>query len=688
MGSTVSVIIKSQGGPEATKDIKGIGDAANAASPHIEKTGKSVEDLGNKAERGHGPISKLGGALGDVAKIAGGFVVAQGLLQLPGLFSGMIGNASDVNESLSKAQTVFGASSKSIEDFASTASTALGMTRGAALETTATFGNLFTAIGLSKPAAADLSKGIVSLGTDLASFNNLPTADVLEKLRAGLVGEAEPLRALGVNINEAMVKTKGLAMGLPMLGKELTEASKVQARYALIMEQTKTAQGDFARTSGGLANETKILKAQFGDLSADIGAKLLPVMVSLTGAMIEGLPAAIGLGEALGEKLQGPLQSIAELVSGTVLPALAELAAITWDALTEAWQIVQPLLVKVAALTWDGLIKLAGASWATMKDAWTVIADKMGGIKWDVLKGAATDSQNWANAWDAVKGKLAPVVELLKPLVQDILREFKEQIAEIGKSLKEDLGPALAELEPALKPIGIVLGTVVVVALWALLEVVKLIIPVLGGALVLAIKATAAEIDVMVKAVAFVAPAFTAAWDVMKPIIEDKIVPAIQKIINVVDDLINGAGGGIGHMMTLAGNAFTSLWNLASEPLGKVWAAIQKILDAAGKLGSAVPGFIKDLFSGGGGDGHANPAFAQPSSGARAMGGPVLAGHAYTVGEGGIETFVPGTDGRIIPNGGGGIVVNMLGPVYANSQAEAAARGNDIAFAIAARGAA
>ena len=101
------------------------------------------------------------------------------------------------------------------------------------MEATATFGNLFVALGLSQEAAATLSPDIVQLASDLASFNNIGVEEAVEKLRSGLVGEAEPLRTLGVNINEALVQAKALELGLVTSAGAATEAGKVQARYAL-----------------------------------------------------------------------------------------------------------------------------------------------------------------------------------------------------------------------------------------------------------------------------------------------------------------------------------------------------------------------------------------------------------------------------------------------------------------------
>lgn len=249
----------------------------NASAP-IKRVADTAKDAGASAK-------EAGGHLGRMAEIAGGFVVAQGLMRLPGLLSGIVGSASDLNESLSKMNVVFGSSSNVIDSFAQSAAKNLGMSRQAAVEAAATLGNLFVAMKMGAPVAAEMSKNLLQLAADLASFNNLDPGEVLEKLRSGLVGETEPLRSLGVVINEAAVSAKGLAMGLGNVKGELSESEKVQARYALILEQTKTAQGDFARTADGVANSQRILKAEFADLAASLGTALLPAMQQVIGVV-------------------------------------------------------------------------------------------------------------------------------------------------------------------------------------------------------------------------------------------------------------------------------------------------------------------------------------------------------------------------------------------------------------------
>jgi hypothetical protein len=216
-------------------------------------------------------IGGLSGMLGGMGVMLGVGAVAMAGTALVGFGKQAVLAASATSESLSKVRVVFRSSAADIETFASTATTALGMSTQKALEASGTLGNLFTAMGIGLPDATRMSKALLQLAADLASFNNIDPTLALEKLRAGLVGEAEPLRALGINLTEAGVTAQALAMGLAQTATALTVADKTAARYALIMQQSATAQGDFARTATGLANSSRIAAGELEDLKANLG---------------------------------------------------------------------------------------------------------------------------------------------------------------------------------------------------------------------------------------------------------------------------------------------------------------------------------------------------------------------------------------------------------------------------------
>jgi hypothetical protein len=147
-----------------------------------------------------------------------------------------------------------------------------------------------------------MSKNLVALASDLASFNNLDPTDVLEKLRAGLAGEAEPLRSVGVFLNEAKVKAKAMELGLADAHGEISDGAKITARYNLILQETTTAQGDFARTADGLANSQRSANAQLEDAQAALGQKLLPAQLEVTKSQINLFTSLEAIGDALSNK--------------------------------------------------------------------------------------------------------------------------------------------------------------------------------------------------------------------------------------------------------------------------------------------------------------------------------------------------------------------------------------------------
>jgi hypothetical protein len=115
---------------------------------------------------------------------------------------------------------------------------------------------------------------------------------MLERLRSGLSGEAEPLRRFGVFINEARVQAEAYKSGIAEVGTALTDAQKVQARFNIIMQDTVKQQGDFGRTLGeSLPNQIRVLKAEMTDLAAEAGKALLPALTDLVAAGVDVLHA-------------------------------------------------------------------------------------------------------------------------------------------------------------------------------------------------------------------------------------------------------------------------------------------------------------------------------------------------------------------------------------------------------------
>ena len=203
--------------------------------------------------------------------------------------------ASDYEESLNKVRVSFGESSKSVEDFAKTTLTSFGIAEGSALDMAALFGDMATSMGLTQPAAADMSKSLVSLAGDLASFKNLSIDEVTTALAGVFTGETESLKRLGVVMTEANVQAFALEKGITKKLQAMSQAEKVALRYEYVLNSTKNAQGDFARTSDGAANQMRIFQESTKQLAASFGQVLLPVITPIINGINKVLASMQGL---------------------------------------------------------------------------------------------------------------------------------------------------------------------------------------------------------------------------------------------------------------------------------------------------------------------------------------------------------------------------------------------------------
>jgi len=233
--------------------------------------------------------------------------------------------ASDLSETLNKSRVIFGKHADGMEAWAGRADQSMGLSKQAALEAAASFGDMFGQIGFSGNQATAMSRSVVQLSADLGSFNNLDTADVAERMSAAFRGEYDSLQALIPNINAARVEQVALAKTGKTATAELTAQEKAAAVLAIVHKDGARAVGDFARTSDGLANRTKILKAELSNLQAEIGAKLLPVVTDVAGAFLDkGVPALEKFGDKAGPVFDSMIDGAGDLWDA-VRPAVDEI---------------------------------------------------------------------------------------------------------------------------------------------------------------------------------------------------------------------------------------------------------------------------------------------------------------------------------------------------------------------------
>lgn len=247
---------------------------------------KAFRPFVDEATTFSGRIKAAIGESFSIKNIAGGFLAANVVAStLRGLFDitkASIELAKNAVETRNKFDVTFGALKDDVRDFANTYAREVGRSRVQTEDFLSTISGIFTTVGFAGEKAAEFSKNITKLTFDLASFFNTTDTEALTALRAGLIGESEPLRRFNVFLSEARVAQEALAQGINKTSKELTAADKVFLRYQIILKDTATAQGDAIRTADSLANQQKRLSANFSDLGEQLGSIFVPKLADAT----------------------------------------------------------------------------------------------------------------------------------------------------------------------------------------------------------------------------------------------------------------------------------------------------------------------------------------------------------------------------------------------------------------------
>lgn len=325
--------------------------------------GRSLDGLERQAT---GTFGRIGGEAQRGLGVAAGHIQRLGVIAAGFAVTGLIASiraASDLNEEIDKSSVVFGQAATRVQDF-STAAASIGLAKAEALGAAGAFGNMFNTIGFAQDESADMSITMVQLAADMASFNNEDPTAMLDRLRSGLAGEAEPLRRFGVLLSEATIKEFAYRTGLVETGEALTEAQKVQARYGLILEQTAIQQGNYALTSESLANQQRTLRANLINTATTIGTALLPKLAEFTGRLSEFVTENQPAIQAFADKLPAAFDKL--IAFGGNLP---------WGAIGDAFRVMGtgskalldsflglPPWVQTAVLTGWGLNKLTGGA--------------------------------------------------------------------------------------------------------------------------------------------------------------------------------------------------------------------------------------------------------------------------------------------------------------------------------------
>jgi len=396
----------------------------------------------SNAQRLSDKFAKVGQSLKRTGTKLSAFVT----LPLVGLGVASVKAASDAEEMESKFNAVFKHLADDTKQWAVDFGESINRSEFDIMKWMATLQDTFVPLGFAREEGAKFSKTLVTLTTDMASFNNVAESDVLRDLQSALVGNHETVRKYGVIISQATLDQELLNMGIEGGVRAATEQQKVLARMNIILASTTDAQGDAARTADSFANKLRGLKAQFQKAAVAIGEQLIPVVSRL----MEKVMGLLNWFNSLDDRQRKIIITIAAvvaavgpmvLIAGQLSTALSALIPVVIA--TNAAMAANPVLAIVAAVAllatgtylliknWDKVKEFFIGLWATMKDIFMKVKEWVDRVpNWVLLiMPFVTLPLLILKNWDQIKAFFIRLAE--------VIGEFVDKLFGFVKKIKE-----------------------------------------------------------------------------------------------------------------------------------------------------------------------------------------------------------------------------------------------------------
>lgn len=168
----------------------------------------------------------------------------------------------------------------------------LGINPTQVMKYQAMYAQMASSMGVASDTAAKMSRALTEIGADLASVRNMDFDKVWTDMASGLAGMSRTLDKYGANIRNVNLQQKLNELGIQANISALNQNDKALLRTIILLENTKYAWGDNAQTLNRGANQLRMLKSNFANLSRTIGNIFLPTVAALL-PYINGLVIAL-----------------------------------------------------------------------------------------------------------------------------------------------------------------------------------------------------------------------------------------------------------------------------------------------------------------------------------------------------------------------------------------------------------
>lgn len=297
--------------------IKGIKQQIRAELDPVEK---EAAKSGEKAGESFG--SGFKNQLKDVGKTIAGVLAVTALVDFG---RQAVQAASDLEQAMGAVDATFGSSADQIHKFGETSAQTVGLATSEYEQMAATFGAQLSNMGVSAGELIPTTNSLIQMGADLAAQYGGSTAAAVSALSSLMRGERDPIERYGVTINDAAIQAKKAELGLDGLSGAADRSATTQATLALLMQQTGSAAGAFAREADTLAGRQQRLNAEWENTKAKIGAALMPAAEGMVSLANSALPVLESVGTAVGNvasafaDLPAPVQAFVGTSAGIAI---------------------------------------------------------------------------------------------------------------------------------------------------------------------------------------------------------------------------------------------------------------------------------------------------------------------------------------------------------------------------------
>lgn len=221
--------------------------------------------------------------------------LVQGAAQRASQFiKGSIQAASDLEQAVGGTKAVFKEVANEIDKFAETAHDSVGLSENDFRTMATQVGGQLKRMTGDVQFAADKTIQLTKVAADLAATYGGTTKEAMESFSAALRGEADPAERFNLDLKVSAVNAKAVELGLAKTELQVSSSAKAQALYALILDQSTDAQGQFNRETDSAAHKQQVANARMEDAKAALGEGLIPLYsaaADAVGTLADGFSA-------------------------------------------------------------------------------------------------------------------------------------------------------------------------------------------------------------------------------------------------------------------------------------------------------------------------------------------------------------------------------------------------------------